>query len=448
MVTDIDEYRAKKQQEDEAKCLLPDWFWEARPELAAIRAGSRAKMISPETGLLCVLTRISAIGHMKAADDYRPRLPDIIIRPSPISLYGAILGDSGAGKTGGQDLAGDLIPHRPEWAAIGKRPSTGEAIADKFWGYEEEVDDKGKVKLVSARKLRSWLMSWDEGGLLEGLAGRAGSTLIPDLDSAWSSAGIGNETSSDLRAGRTRSLEPFSYQVSVLMGIQPDVAGFLLAQASNGLAQRFVWAASHDPDASAAHCVRGRLPPLGWAPPKIDGARGITGDGCYMMGVPRAAEADIRERRESVLKRLITPDPLDAHHHLNQLRVAGNLAILGQRADVDDDDWALAAAFLAASDATRAIAVKRGQEIGADVKRDKLKEAAAITVKSEEAREELFIARAKKRILKLLAEQGPLTVGQLQEQMTENQRGFIHETIDRLAGNGLIRKEGNQWKVC
>lgn len=444
---DTDEYIAKKQLEAEDRCVLPEAFWDSRSELRAICDGARQRMISPETGLGCVLARISAIGHVKAADTYRPRLPGVIVRESPVSLYVALVGDSGAGKTGGMELARDLVPERPEWALLRGRPSTGEAVADCFWAYQEETDPTTKkAKQVQYRKYQTWLMNWDEGSLLKSLGDRGGNTLIADLHSAWSSTEIGTTTSTDLRNGRQRDLAAFSYSVSLVIGVQLAVASYLIGQAETGFPQRFLWFSTHDRKA-----VRGdRRPkePLHWSPPVIDpwSDPRVTKDGCYLMPVPPSAEDEIIERRLQVLRGEAIVHQLDGQRYLNQLRVAANLAIYSRRSAIGDDDWELAAMVMTASDATRELAVQHQRAANMEAQEQRMKESVATRVKSAEAEDQMWRKKCEARVLKILGQVDSADYRTLYRRISTQQSGYLRESLDHLVGAGQIVEEEGQWR--
>jgi hypothetical protein len=210
---------------------------------------------------------------------------------------------------------------------------------------DEEGGD-GKKRKVKRQVKRGALFMLDEGQLLGDLSQRKGSSILPVLRTAWSGGDPGQANAS---IETRRSLRSGSYVVGLVSLWQTKAAAMLLADSDGGTPQRFVWLPTTDPAAGRHRPAwPGRL---GWAPPPAIVMNGVHSP--HPLAVHAAIEDEVVTQRVAELRGEADTDPLDAHRMLNRLKIAGVLAVLDQRLDINLDDWHLAECILSTSDGIR-----------------------------------------------------------------------------------------------
>lgn len=314
-------------------------LWEMRDVFRHIRDAARSRMVSPYAVLGAVLARVAAFTPPSTC------LPPLVGGISPLSLYIALHGASGDGKSSPLDCAASLLPNIPPGCRTGPLGS-GEGMIEMFLERTSEKDENGKAKPGYRQSHHGVLFALDEGELLNEIGGRKGSTILPMLRSAWSGGEIGQSNAS---ADTKRHVAAKRYHIGLLSLWQDDAGVNLLGDAVGGTPQRFVWIPTSDRDLE-----RVVIPwpgPLNWQPPpayKIGDAWNH-----QPLDVPQEIQDIIRNHRWDVLQRVVTVNPLDAHRNLNQLRLAGVLAVLDGRRAITMDDWHIGSKLMFMSDAVR-----------------------------------------------------------------------------------------------
>lgn len=325
---------------------LPEDFWRGRPALGHIRQAARARLVSPDAVFGAVLARVAAI------TPHTVELPAIVGSPLGLTFYTAVVGAPEAGKSAAVGVAAEMVP-APDRVVDGLPIGSGEGMVETLFEWVEETDDEGKVRKVKKQTRHGAIFRIDEGSVLGDLGGRRGSTLLPTLRSAYTSGPLGNANAS---AETRRILAGGTYVYGVVMGLQPELAGPLLADADAGTPQRFVWVSATDPGAPDE---AGEWPgPLEWRPPaSFELERYAVTSGGWLrhrLEVAPAVRAEIREERLAVMRGAVERAPLDAHGTLSRLKVAALLGLLDQRCDVTEDDWHLAGIVATTSRRVRA----------------------------------------------------------------------------------------------
>lgn len=304
---------------------LPDSFWRSRAELAHIRQAAHSRQRSADAVLGCVLARVAA---------FTPpcwKLPAIVGAEASLSTFVVLVGPSGAGKSSAKDAAIDLLPVNLLTVIDDLPLGSGEGLIENYfeWVEEDKPSGKGTVK-VKRQTRHGAFLSLDEGQALADLGARKGSTLAPNLRSAWSGTTVGSANAS---VETRRQLSRGTYNLGLVIGLQPALASALLDDSTGGLPQRFAWFSVTDPTIPDE---RIEWPgPLPWVPPPI------VHHGAGMTVHPVVQNA-IRANDLARQRGKTAFDALDAHGDLVRLKLAGCLAILAGRQDVDTDDWALA----------------------------------------------------------------------------------------------------------
>lgn len=316
-----------------------DSFWTAYPFLAHIRQAARSRLVSPWAVLGCVLARIAAFTPPSTC------LPAIIGGTAPLSMYVALSGNSGAGKSTPEQVARDLIPDIPAGCIGPLALGSGEGLVEAFMEtFEETVD--GKKRKVKRQVLHGALFSLDEGQLLGEISQRRGSTILPVLRTAWSGGDPGQANAS---VETRRSLKPGSYSVGLVSLWQDKAAAMLLQDVDGGTPQRFVWLPTSDAGASVD---TPEWPgPLEWRRPELIILAGIVRPN--PLEVAGSIRGEVKAHRVDVLGQRVEVASLDAHRGLLKLKVAGCFTVLDNRNRIEAHDWDVAERFMLMSDSVR-----------------------------------------------------------------------------------------------
>lgn len=320
-----------------------DSFWHEREHLEHILAAARSRLVGPYAVLGCVLARVAAFTHPSTC------LPPIIGGAAPLSIYVALRARSGGGKSSPSSVAEALIPRPPTWAKGPLPLGSGEGLIDQYLEtYEIPADDpKKKGKPGKRQSHYGVLFVLDEGQMMAEIGNRKGATILPTLRTAWSGSALGQANAS---AETFRNLPAMYYALGLVSLWQQKSGAMLLADSDGGTPQRFVWLPTNDIKASRN---RPKWPgELAWTPPPPYKFENVLNH--HHLAVDPAIEDEIVDKHIAVnLHESEEENPLDAHRRLNKLKVAGCLAVLDGRTDVNPDDWRIAERLLNISDQQR-----------------------------------------------------------------------------------------------
>lgn len=313
---------------------LPDSFWTSRPELQHISAAAHATARSRDAVFGVTLARLAALVPPSI------KLPAPVGRPGTLDIAVALIGNSGTGKTSSGEVAADLLPITDTDVATLPLGS-GEGVIEAYLAMVSEPDPvTGKETKIKRQVNRGVLFSLDEGQALAEMGSRKGTTLMPTIRSAWSGSTLGQANASE---DRKRVLQGGAYRFALIAGFQTEYATALLDDAAGGTPQRFVYLSTEDPDVpDAAPPWPG---PLDWAPLQHQAGP---------LPLDANASQEIRTRALKRTRGQEVIESLDAHRDLCRLKVAGLLAILANRLEIDAADWKLAGTVMDVSDRVRA----------------------------------------------------------------------------------------------
>ena len=260
--------------------------------------------------------------------------------PASLNLVVGLVGPSGAGKTTAVAAARQLVPIDRLDIVADIPLGSGEGLVDVFFETVTEEENGKKVRKKRRTKTAA-LVCLDEGQALAEMGGRKGATLMPTVRSSWSGETIGQANASE---ETKRIVKAGTYRLALVVGFQATAAGAMLADQETGTAQRFVLFSATDPTIP--------LEPIAWpteavfdcVPPTIDG---------QTINVDDAIKKEIRTRAHAIRTAAVVADPLDSHRDLNRLKIAGLLAILAGRVEINAEDWRLSALVMDTSDAVR-----------------------------------------------------------------------------------------------
>lgn len=306
-------------------------FWTSRPELATIRTFARSRIASPWAVLGVVLTDVVSTVPPTF------RLPPTIGGEGSLNLFVGLVGASGDGKGVAARIASEVLGFTPE--SIRYDVGSGEGLIRAYVDVTKAKGDDGHNAYVTYQHSDSARFRVNEIDTLAALSNRSGAIIMPMLRSAYSGESLGFQNADALKRVR---VDDDAYRFTLVAGIQPARAGWLLEDADGGTPQRFVWLPATD--ASAPDNEPETPDPLKWKP--------ITyGSFVRQMKIPDIARKTIVDARKA--RNRGQGDALDGHSLYTRLKVAAALATLARRFNMTEEDWRLAGVVMTVSDRAR-----------------------------------------------------------------------------------------------
>jgi hypothetical protein len=421
---------------------LPEAFWAARPVLQHIRQAAHSRGCSGEVLLFGTLARLSGmISHHLRADT------GIGSRAS-LNIFAATVGPSGAGKSTGQSLTRDLMPYADDEFRDGLPVGTGEGIAEMFMGVVEvetgEIHKHGPHKgdPVTVRKRQqvrhNAYLYVDEGQTLAQLGARTGSILAETLRRAAVGETLGQTNASE---ERTRYVAAGSYSLGLLVGFQPSTAMPLIADASTGTPQRFLWCWATDPS------IPDEPPP--WPGPIEKHPGQLRPAEAVDITFPEGIRRQLWRERIARARGEIEVSELDGHAGLMKIKLASIFALLdGGRYATTEADWELAEMLWAASCGVREALITRAQrEAAAERERQ---EVAAVekALREHDAKRgaDLDLERIARLVRKHASKVGGLTYGALNRALAGRDRPYLAKAVALAVSHGWVYEEGD--RIC
>lgn len=420
---------------DEAGEDPDEEMWSARGDLGYIRDFARAYRVAPLAVLGVALARVVAHTPPNVV------LPAFVGSQASLNLFVALVGRSGQGKGGAEqagmavlDVADPLTP-----ASVG----SGEGIphlfvrAEKVWEEYEGRDGKPHRRQVFQvrQHAQAALLSVPEVDTIAALAGRAGSTLAPELRKAWMGEALGFQYAS---LDKRLPVATHAYRLALIVGVQPARAGALLDDVDGGTPQRYLWLPTMDP---AAPLERPDPPGevLPWVTPKPTACP--LRSGRWELPVCAEAAEMIDANRLRVLRG--DGDALDTHLLLTRLKVAAALGLLAGRCEVGEQDWALGGYLMGVSSRTRG-----GIQREAILKDRMLTESSARkdahrAIIAEEVIGRRAVERVARRVYERLAAARTMTRRDVQAAIAARDRKYLDDALYMLLDAGKISKEAS-----
>lgn len=424
--------------------LLPEEFWSARRTFRHIRQAAHADACSSDVLFFTTLARLSGMV------DHRIKMRTGVGGSASMNLFVALVGPPGAGKSSGASGARELIPSDDPEFRDGLPLGSGEGIAEIFMGtVEKETGDfvkrgphKGDPVTVRVREQvrHNAFLYADEGERLTQLASRQGQVVSETLRSAAMGETLGQTNASE---ERTRYVAPGSYSLGLVIGYQPTTVTALLADGHTGTPQRFFWAWAEDPTIpfeAPDHPGPIRLDP------KVQSSRGRID-----IKFPASIRTLIRTERVLRARGELEVAELDGHHRFLTAKMAGLLALLDGRFEVNDEDWKLAEIAWQSSCAVRDSLVaraKREMQAAKDLHAKEKIQLEVATAKAKRGAEyrELRVAGG---IAQHVAEAGPggLTYNGVRMKIASRDRGVLEEAFDIAVSKGWTVEDGDRYVV-
>ncbi|MGH3523112.1 MAG: hypothetical protein ACRDU4_09860, partial [Mycobacterium sp.] len=216
-------------------------------------------------------------------------------------------------------------------------------------------------------------------------------------------------------------IDPHSYRACLILGVQPLRAQALLDEAAGGLPQRILWLPAYDPGIEYTEMVEVQ-------PWKVPMWRWPVFTGPTPMDVPRVVVEEVRRDRVRDARSFDETDPLEGHANLQRLKAAAALAVHAGRAEMTEEDWQLAQIIMAVSRATRTQCQQRLGEERRKINRGR----ALASAEREEIVSDTKLGRAKKHILRKLADGNGHTRSDLRKSMKVDIRDHLDPALDDL----------------
>lgn len=383
---------------------LYEEFWSSRGYLTTIRQFAYSRMTSPWGVLGAVLCRALTVVPPNV------QLPPLIGSKGSLNFLMALVAPSGCGKGACEGVAEELLPVPIHVSPAG----SGEGLVHQYAHIE-------KRQLVRDRT--AVMFSVPEVDALTALATRNGSTIMSRLRSAFSGEEIGfsyADPSKRLMIGK------HSYRLTMVVGVQPEKARSLLDDAPGGTPQRFLWMPATDPAISEDTPEQ---------PSSLTISEEVLRDAPQrnLVGVPDCAAETIR--RAHVARQRGETDALDGHALFVREKVAFALALLDGRLDIDDQDWHLSGIVMRKSDHTR----KSVRDTLTTVASKKNEARAVFEAERQVIVDEVAsVKRVGKRLVRYLAERGPMTRGAVRKKLASRERQYLDDAVEMQAKAGHV----------
>lgn len=412
---------------------LPDEFWNARPILGHIRQAAWARNRCADAVLIAVLGRIATLIAPNVV------LPAIVGSEASLNFFGAIVAESGGGKTTSVGVARRLVPIRRTDIIDPLTPGSGEGLIDAYFEMVTETDDDGKKRTVKRKTKTAAYVVVDEGQALLAQRDRNGSTIMQTIRSAWSGADLGQHNAAE---ERRRVMVEHSYRMCMVLGFQLRYAADLIADAEGGTPQRFVFAPATDPDIpDDAPDWPGQLP---WEPPAV-----IIGRDFTEITVDPDLAAWIRRQDLERNRGERHVDELDSHAVLCREKVAAILGILDGRMSIQTDDWELAGAIMSVSDLVRGQAINAARIATAVEAQDRIETATRRAAAEERDAESRALKAGAKAIARCVHRADGETVGRsdVMRSVAGRDRRLVtlDDMADRAVDEGWIQAVEGGW---
>lgn len=429
-------------------------FWSARPELERLRTFARARCVGPWSTLGAVLARVIATIPPEVV------LPPTIGSEASLNLFVALVARSGFGKNTSEAAAEDFVAS--ETFVFVATPGSGEGIL-KQYAYVRKPKNQEPQQI----NLRNAVMfTVGEVDTFAALAGRGGSTLMPELRKAWMGERLGFGWAN---AEKAVVVMGHRYRMTMVVGVQPGRGGALLQDADGGTPQRFIWLPTTDPDAPEE--PPDEPEPLclsAWPRPGDEQNATADDDGpklkfgprdeyklempadksaFHVLGLPPSVVEAVRREQKAKLRGEVPENQaLDAHATLARLKVAVGLMWMNGRTDkVTEEDWDLAGVVMSVSNTARAEVQKALKTKTVAVSHERGRQEAEREEAKEDYKRDKAIARITERIREKLRVKNGQAKARLKRQFGRDKE-YFDEALARLVAVGDVELEAIEYQ--
>ena len=386
-------------------------FYDEHANLRHVLRAARHYLTPPDVVLASVLCRIATTVPV-----------GVTIHNSPLNYIVAYVGESGTGKSSGQDVAKRLLPDIGT-ELDGIVPGSGEGIVQAYL-QEQNVDNgQGDKVKMNVQVHNSALFYDDEGEHLLTVGRREGSTTMATLRKAWSGQLLG---SNGAKSTTTRRLKAHTYRFVMGVSIQPNYAVELLKGKDAGTPQRFIWAHARDP-----HLPNGPTP-------SFPGVLNISPPSLFEFRIDNEIRDIVESKQRAVLRSGKHNDEYESHATQLQLRTAVLLGLLcGTDGTVDAFTWPLAAEYLDVSRNIRKALQEQAVMIEQQQRLDKQDQFVDDILYREQRRDEQGIDRVARLVAKHVND-GPMKRNQVQSKIHGRDRHLFDAALTRAVELGHV----------
>ena len=410
-------------------------FWQSRASLTQIHDAALSRMCAPWAVLAHCAARALTIVRPCATT------PPFVGGPGSLNMFFIVTGVSGSGKSAAEEVARELVDIPVEQRSLG----TGEGFLEAFIrpANRETGEPSGYYESI--------MMIADESDTVSALKNRSGSTLEGILKEAWTAKRVGF----GYRGRNNEKLNAHSYRLTLVMGVQPTKAGWILEDNGGGFPQRFMWFPSRDHraweayEAAEADELKTGIPytaPQIW-PLILPSWR----DWEFPQTIPVPDEARKLIRLAAAQAHLGgIENPLDGHALFCRLKFAYALTVLDGRSKMTLEDWELSGVAARLSERVRGWVVSRmGDVAQAEAEEQgRLRGVSAAASDAEKAFQEAERdQRLTDRIITKLGD-APLTPRELGQLFNGRDRSrAMGPVLNALAQAGQVGFEDGKWEL-
>lgn len=411
-----------------------DDVWEARAWLSHLRRAAWSRNRSPEALLAAVLARLAA------DSPHTIDLPAIVGAPCGLTLYAALVGPPGTGKSSTRHLARELVPALILTPVTDdKSLGSGEGLIEVLFDFEMQEDERGKSKQVKVQKRFNAYLGADEGETLDRLGKRADSTLHPTLRSAFTSAPLGQTNAS---IEKRRNVESGLYVFGLVMGAQPTALRDLFKGIGVGTPQRFLFAptTTNGTMPEARSDWPGPMPRMPLNRMTLDdyAQRNALGFVRHVMELPASVADEIWQMDRHAQAHGTAA--FDEHRGLMRLKIAGVLAVADGRLAMSEEDWQLAGAVVEVGAKARAevLEVHAREDMAEAQGRTRAAVSRAITIeeRTEAHQAETIALWIKGKV----TERGPMPRKELRNGLAPKKREHFESGLDWAIREGWVEE--------
>jgi hypothetical protein len=407
-------------------------FWSSREGLQHIYVSAHCAQVSPWAVLGVVLTRVV---HKIP---WYVQLPSVKVKS--LNLYVGLIGESGEGKGSAVRVAEECVDVGP---VTDLELGTGQGMVSAFMDF---IPEKKGIDWV---RRAAWFDTREIGVWKAHITNQT-DPMLGWLVSMWSGEGVGAKYKSREKDIR---LPQDSYRMSLVMGVQPPLAGPLLDNVDNGTPQRFLWFPAHGLSGEEKELP----PPLIWPSPEWPVDEGEI----YSIPFPDSVKSEVstwikerRNRREMGLYN----DRYASHEKLVKSKVAAILMAYDGRVELSEEDWQLAEYVVQVSNARRTEVIRELQRVEDGKTKSAAKKSGVLSAYSDKARKdaekEIDNDRRKNavRVAKVMLGklENEMTLGRFRNLPTSRDRQFVDDAIALMKDKNRIRivvRKGVQWVV-
>lgn len=414
-------------------------FWDSRDSLKLIFEASFARAGSPWAVLAaCVARALALVPPQITTPAYTGG------RGGSLNWFTALASISGGGKSTAMSLATSLVAppvslgggDPPMELVCTKEVGSGEGMVNQF---RQPSTKKGQPDRVRT----SVMFTADEATNLTAQSQRSGSTTLSIIRSAF-----GGERLGFSYVSRDVHVEPGTYRMTLIIGMQPAKAAELFDDAGAGTPQRFMWFPAKDPRISEEKANwRKHFHEIALPDSYADWLTYPLEDG-HLRFPPEVERFIVGQLVKNARGET---EALDTHGNYARLKFAYALAILDGRKEMSSEDWRLSGIAAEVSRRTREwMQAKLDESRVVEAKQQgRIRGISQHAANDSKALEDSKKSeRAQRHVLKYLADHEVGTLAEIRRKAKSDIRQWVDGAINALASGvppQIRLADGGKW---